>query len=201
MRLAEETAMKLCVFNAKGGVGRTTLALNLAGHYAQQGFRVLLVDHDPQGSALAWAALAEETPFTVARGRSPGFDLEIHDMPPRIPEAGQLPAADLYVVPTLLDGVSYVVYLRTIEHLDRLGLPHLSVANRVLAHRGEHRGRLAAFKGPVIKERAAFASAYALGRTVFDYPGPHVNAAQFEITQLAEVIGERINPHHGRRAA
>ena len=193
--------MKLCVFNAKGGVGRTTLALNLAGHFAQEGFRVLVVDHDPQGSARAWAARAHATPFTVARGRSPGFDLEIHDLPPRIPDQGQLPPADLYLVPTLLDGVAYVVYLRTIEHLNRLGLPHLSIANRVLPHRSEHRGRLASFEGVVIKERAAFASAYALGRTVFDHPGTHVTGARFDITQLAEAIGQRLNPIQGRRAA
>lgn len=40
----------ICVVNFKGGVGKTTISANLAGHFAGLGKRVLLIDSDYQGS-------------------------------------------------------------------------------------------------------------------------------------------------------
>ncbi|NEL80773.1 MAG: ParA family protein, partial [Xanthomonas perforans] len=43
------------VAGSKGGVGKTTIATNLAAHAALQGQRTVLADADPQGSSTRWA--------------------------------------------------------------------------------------------------------------------------------------------------
>lgn len=182
---------KIIVFNPKGGVAKTTVALHIAHALSQKG-RTLLVDLDPQGSSLAWAALSDETPFTVGRSLSGGFDYVVFDMAPAMPD--RLPDADLYVVPTLLDGVSFVVFMRAMRMLREHNKRVVVVATRVNKQRGEHKERL---KDPllansvIIQERAAFGTCYAMGKTVFDMDTPHIEKARHDIRNVVDhVIGE-----------
>ncbi len=196
--------MKICVFNAKGGVGRTTTTLNLAGYYAlNPKHRVLVADQDPQGSALAWASLADETPFTVGRSRSPGFDIELLDLPPRIPDNNALPDADIYLVPTLLDGVAFVVFLRTIKLLQEQNKPYIPIANRIHPARVEHQERLASphlKDALIVRERACLASSYSMGTTIWEMKGRGVRDAQVDIREIAKRIDQRLNTNFVERA-
>lgn len=101
----------------KGGAGKSTVAVSLAAEALARGFRVLLVDADPQGTARTWGAVAHEAgleaPTVVAMGAdlhrpgqlpalAKGFDLAIIDSPPRHTEVQRaaLMVGDLALLPS-----------------------------------------------------------------------------------------------------
>jgi chromosome partitioning protein len=61
-------AVRICVSNAKGGTGKTTIAINVAGALSRRGNDVLFVDLDPQGNAtegLGFAGAYDAEPPTI----------------------------------------------------------------------------------------------------------------------------------------
>ncbi len=185
--------MIVALLNQKGGVGKTTLALHIAGQWARQGQRVTLIDADPQGSALDWSeqrareglprlfsviGLARDTLHREAPELARDADHIVIDGPPSV--AGlmrsALLAADLVLIPAQpspFDGWASGETLKLIDEA-RIFRPQLGarfVLNRCAARTiiaRETAEMLTGHEPPVlattIGQRVAFADAARTGR-------------------------------------
>ncbi|MEH3038532.1 MAG: AAA family ATPase [Sphingomonas paucimobilis] len=209
--------MIVALLNQKGGVGKTTIALHLAGQWASEGKRVTIVDADPQGSALDWSeqrareglsrlfgvvGLARDTLHREAPELARDLDHVVIDGPPRV--AGlmrsALLAADLVLIPVQpspFDGWASAEMLSLLGEA-RIYRPELVarfVLNRCAARTiiaRETAAALADHDPPVlaatIGQRVSFAEAAQSGRLVSELD--HAHSAAREIADLATAVAE-----------
>lgn len=103
----------VAVANQKGGVGKTTTAINLAASVASRGYRVLLVDFDPQGNASSGVG------YPRARVELSVYDALVGD----VALADVIRPTDittLWVAPATTDLVGAEIELITAERRERI---------------------------------------------------------------------------------
>jgi chromosome partitioning protein len=146
-------AMIIGVLNRKGGVGKTTIAINVAATLAVAGVRVLLVDADPQASALSWSSLRERDPLFAVVGMArptlqreipviaAKFDVVIIDGPPGINDLGRaaILASDLVLIPVQPSPYDVWAATETVQQIRearqfRDGLKAAFIVNRKIAN-------------------------------------------------------------------
>jgi chromosome partitioning protein len=210
------------VGNVKGGVGKTTLAVNLAIAFANARRDVLLIDGDEQGTALAFTHLrttAKGQPgYTAVALRGPNIRTQVRQLAPKYSDividvggrdTGSLRAAltvtDVVLIPAKprsfdLWGVDQTADLVTEAREINELLRAIAVLNEADPQGKDNQAAINALRevpslevAPVmIGRRKAFPNAAASGLSVLEYHDDH--KATDEMHQLVEFLS--LQPVH-----
>lgn len=191
----------ITVAQQKGGAGKTTLAVTLAGAFVKQGLSVALIDSDPQGSLGRWFMTRAErlgepdVEFSTASAWGVGYecrklrdrhDIVIVDTPPKA-DSDLRPAlreADLVLVPVTASHVDLWATDGVLDLIARESGRALMVLNRIaagtrlseeVAQAAEGLARVAAAR---LGNRVAYAETLGQGCSAVDSRGPALAEAQ-----------------------
>jgi chromosome partitioning protein len=207
--------MIVAVAGLKGGIGKTLVAVHLAGEAVARKRTTLLADADVQRSALTWADIAAEqkhtAPTVVGVSTSlhkqlptlrKGYEIVIIDCPPRgdtLTRAAMV-VADLVLLPTGPAPTDFWALTASVDLVKEAQALRPELKARILLNRLQARQHLSAtaresldaFGVPVLKAslglRTAYAESMALGMSVATH-SPKSEAAG-EVRRLFDEIME-----------
>ena len=201
--------LKVLVASSKGGAGKTTIATNLAAHYAVDGKNTVLVDADRQGSSQRWAEKRAGMSHPVL-----GLSGLRRDWAKHIPDDAQcvvidsaagirsgeigeyLDQVDAVIVPMLPSSIDleaaepFLAELADLPRIKRGKVPVALVANRLKPWTNASQQAVDEIKGfpfPVVAElrdTQGYVLASALGKSIFDYNSELVRSHQDDWSKL-----------------
>jgi len=203
--------MIISFVNQKGGVGKTTTAINLAIGLKKKNYNLVFIDADPQGSAVQWHAIEGNKSFEILHHPSPihatdirqlsmNYDYVIIDAPPAIGDISKaiLAVTDLAIIPLSPSALDVWSCWGTLKMVDEIRPLNSDIEVKLLINRkipGTKIGRdsreaMKQFQMDVFNtelcQRVAFIDAMTSGVSVMQY-APHSKAAG-EIERLCEEI-------------
>ena len=203
--------MIISFVNQKGGVGKTTSAINIAASLKRRNYKIGFVDADPQGSATHWHAVEDNNAFEVLHHPEPISKSEIEelsqnygylviDAPPAFGDITKsiLAVTDLSIIPLSPSSLDIWSCKGTLEMVDEAREENPDLDVKLLINRKipgtrvgrEARDSLAVFDMDILDselcQRVAYIDAMTSGVSVMQY-APSSKAAD-EVENLCDEI-------------
>ena len=203
--------MIISLVNQKGGVGKTTAAINLAASLRRKNYSLIFIDADPQGSAIQWHAVEDNKAFEVTH--HPGkiyrhetdelakkYDYVVIDAPPALGDITRsiLAVTDLAVIPLSPSPLDVWSCWKTLELIKEVQQQNTKLKSKLLISRKipgtrlarEAREAMGVFNTDLFDaelcQRVAYIESMTQGVSVMQY-APNSKAAN-EIERLSEEL-------------
>ena len=197
--------MIISFVNQKGGVGKTTSAINIAASLKRRNYEVKFIDADPQGSASHWQAVESNNAFEVVHHPEPisqneieefsqNCDFLVIDAPPAIGDITKsiLAITDLSIVPLSPSSLDIWSCKGTLDMIDEAQVDNPDLDVKLLINRKipgtrvgrEARDSLSIFDMDLLDtelcQRVAYIDAMTSGVSVMQYAPSSKAAGEIE---------------------